>query len=81
MVGHEGSTRDGVTKPGHQDGGQNGRFDPCVVVWVDADIFLLGVERVLATGLGLEFVMRLQVGPPPNSTIDDMGKPLAVRNL
>ena len=73
LVGHEGSAWNGVTEPGHQDGGQNGRLDPCVVVWVDADIFLLGVEGVLAAGLSFELVVGLEVGPPPNAAIDDVG--------
>ena len=81
LVGHEGSARDGVTKPGHQDGGQNRRFDPCVVVWVDADIFLLGVEGVLAAGLGFQLVMGLEVGPPPNTAVDHVGQTFTMRNL
>ena len=81
LVGHEGSARDGVTKPGHQDGGQNGRFDPCVVVRVDADIFLLGVEGVFAAGLGFQLVMGLEVGPPPNAAVDHVGQTFTMRNL
>ena len=81
MVGHEGAARDGVTKPGHQDGGQNGRLDPCVMVWVDADILLLGVEGVLAAGLSFQLVMGLEVGPPPNAAVDHVGQTFAMRNL
>ena len=51
------STRNRVRESGDKYGRQNRRFYPDVVIRVNADILLLGVEGKLAEGLGLELVM------------------------
>jgi hypothetical protein len=56
-------------------------YEPDVVVRVNADFFLLCSERKLAKRLCLELVVRLKVRPSPNTTVDDMRKAFAVRDL
>jgi hypothetical protein len=51
------STRNGVRESGNKYRWQNRRFNPDVMVRVNTDFLLLGVERKLAEGLGLEFVV------------------------
>ena len=51
------------------------------MVWVDADIFLLGVEGVFAAGLSFQLVVGLEVGPPPNAAVDHVGQTFTMRNL
>lgn len=51
------------------------------MVRVDADLVLLEVEGIL-TGLnGTQLVVAVEVGPPPQAAVDDMGKPLPVGDL
>lgn len=42
---------------------------------------MLGVERVRADLERLQFVVRLQVGPAPHATVDDVRQPLAMGDL
>ena len=73
MIRHH-SSRHRIREPWYLDRGQDWRLDPDVVIGVDADLLLLGGERKLAKGLGLELVVGLEVGPAPDSAVDDVGK-------
>lgn len=54
---------------------------PLVVVGVDADLILLEVEGIL-TGLdGAQLVVAVEVRPPPQAAVDNMGKALPVGDL
>lgn len=54
---------------------------PLVVVGVDADLILFQVEGIL-TGLnGAQLVVAVKVRPPPQATVDDVGKSLPVGDL
>ena len=55
--------------------------DAFVVIGVDADLALLGGERVEAVGQGAQLVLRAQVGPAKQATVDDVRQALAVRDL
>ena len=56
-------------------------LDSDIVVRVDTDVVLLEAEGVLTAVYGLELVMILQVRPPPEATVDDVGKTLPMRDL
>ena len=66
---------------GHQDGRHDGRLHPLVVVGVDADLHLLGVEGELADVQRLELVVGLEIRPAPHAAIDHVGQTLPVRDL
>ena len=51
------------------------------MVWVDADLLLLGAERELTALQGLQLMMGLQVWPAPHAAVDDVGQPLSVGHL
>ena len=57
------------------------RLHAAVMVWVDADLLLLGAEGELTAFQGLQLMMGLQVWPAPHAAVDDMGQPLAVGHL
>ncbi len=60
----------------------NGRqFDALIVIRIDADLVLLGGERVLARVDRTQLVLILQIGPPVYAAVDDMGQAFAVRDL
>ena len=63
-------SRKWIGEPGNENRRQNRGLDPDVVVRVDADVLLLGVERVLAERLGLELVVSLEVRPAPDAAVD-----------
>ena len=79
--GHGAPVGKGVREPGHEDGRQDGGVDTLVVVGIDADFLVFGVEGKLADVQGLELVVRLEVGPAPDAAVDHVGKTFAVRNL
>lgn len=54
---------------------------PLVVVGIDADLVLLEVEGEL-TGLnGPQLVVAVQVRPPPQAAVNDVGEAFPVRHL
>ena len=67
--------------PRDKDRRQYWGLDPLVVVRVDADLHLLGGEGVLAELQGLQFVVRLEIGPAPDPAVDDVGETFPVGNL
>ena len=77
MIRHH-SSRHGIREPWYQDRGQDWRLDPDVVIGVDADLLLLRGEGELAKGFRLELVVGLEVGPAPDSAVDDVRKSFAV---
>jgi len=52
-----------------------------VVVRIDADLLLLGAKGILAQLEGLQFVVRLQIGPAPHAAVDHMRQTLAMGDL
>lgn len=54
---------------------------PLVVVGIDADLVLLKVEGELTSLDCPQFMMAVQVRPPPQAAIDDVGEALAVGYL
>jgi len=48
------------------------------MVGIDADFLVFGIERKQTAVHGLEFVMILEIGPAPHTTVDDVRKALAV---
>jgi len=60
---------------------QHGILNSHIVVGIDADVLLLGVEWELAKGLGPQLVVALEVRPTPNPTVHDMWKAFSVGNL
>jgi hypothetical protein len=58
-----------------------GLFYSRVVVGVDADFVPLEIERVLANVKRAEFVVTLQIGPTPQTAVNDVRKAFPVRNL
>lgn len=51
------------------------------MIGIHTHIILLETEGILARVDGLELVMILQVWPPPQATVDDMGQTLTMRDL
>ena len=43
-----------------------------VMVWVDADLLLLGTKWELTAFQRLQFMVALEVGPAPHTAINDM---------
>jgi hypothetical protein len=60
---------------------QDWALDALVVVWIDADFFLLSTEWILAQLDGLKLVVGLKIRPAPDATVDDMRKAFAMRDL
>jgi len=58
-----------------------GALHPLVVIRVDADLLLLGAERVLAHLQVLELVVGLEVRPAPHATVDDVRQAFPVGDL
>lgn len=58
-----------------------GRLHPLVMVGVDTHFVLLQVEGELAGLHGLQLVVAVQVGPPPQAAVEDVGQPLPVGHL
>lgn len=58
----------------------SGRHNPLVVVRVDAHIVNLEVERILAVLDVLQLVL-MQVGPPPQAGVHNVGEPFSSGNL
>lgn len=58
-----------------------GRLHSLVVVGVDAHFILLEVEGKLAGIDGPQLVVTVQVGPPPQAAVDDVGQTLTVGHL
>ena len=58
-----------------------GLFYSRVVVGVDADFVPLEIECVLANVKRAEFVVTLQIGPTPQTAVNDVRKAFPVRNL
>lgn len=54
---------------------------PLVVVGIDAHLVLLKVESELAGLDGPQLVVAVQVRPPPQAAVDDMGEALPVGHL
>jgi len=52
-----------------------------VVIRVDADFVPFQLERVSAVFESVQFVMSLQIGPPPQSAVYYMGQSFTLRNL
>lgn len=52
-----------------------------VVIWIDADVFLLSSERELAGFNRFQFMMRLQIWPSPYAAVDDVWQTFSVRYL
>lgn len=52
-----------------------------IVVWVDTHFILLRVEGVLAQLHRPQLVVGLQVGPAPQTAVDDVGQTFSVGNL
>lgn len=71
----------GERVPGHENGGERGTLDPVVMVWIYAHLVPLGGEGVFAMVKRTQLVMRLQLGPTPQSTVDDVRQTLAMRLL
>lgn len=70
-----------LTVPWYQDRREHRTLHSLVVIWVDADLLLFGAKRIFAHLQGLELVVRLEVGPAPHSTVDDMRQTFPVGNL
>lgn len=51
------------------------------MIWVDADLLLLGAKWVLAHLQRFELMVRLEVRPAPHSAVDDVRKTFSVGNL
>lgn len=76
-----GVTRDWVRVTRNQNRWQDGRVHPLIVVWIDAHILLLGVERIFTHVKGLEFVMILQIRPSENAAVDHVRQSLSMGYL
>lgn len=66
---------------GHDDGRQSWLINFCVVIRINANFFAAQVKRIAAMLHGLEFVVRAEVGEPPQPRIDDVGEALLLRYL
>jgi hypothetical protein len=51
------------------------------MIRIYANIFLLGIKRKLAKRFGLELVVRLEIGPSPNTAVNNMRQALSMRDL
>ena len=58
-----------------------GCLHPLVVVGVDADFILLGVEGKFTVVDSPQLMVGLQVWPAPQATVDDMRKTFSVGDL
>ena len=56
-------------------------FYSLVVVWIDADLLLFLSKSILAHIKCLQLMVTLQIGPAPNSAINNMGEPFPMRHL
>lgn len=81
LIGKKGVARSKLRVSGNENGRHHGRLDAFVVVGIDAHLHLLRVERKLTDVERLELVVRLQVGPAPDSTVDHVRKTFAMRDL
>lgn len=55
-------------------------YDSLIVVWVDTNIVLFQLKRILTKFAVLQFIL-VQVRPAPDASIDNMWKSLATSNL
>ena len=81
LVGKEGVARCKFGVSWHKDRGHDWGFHPLVVIGVDTHLHLLRCERELAYVKRFELVMRLEIRPPPHSTIYYMWQPLPMGHL
>ena len=81
LVGKEGVARCKFGVSWHEDRGHDRGFHPLVVIGVDTHLHLLRCERELAYVKRFELVMRLEIRPPPHSTIYYMWQPLPMGHL
>lgn len=65
----------------HQNRWQAWTVDPLVVIRIDANFVVLRRERVLARLDRSELVVRLKIGPAPDSTVNHVRQTLPVGNL
>lgn len=54
---------------------------PLIVVGIHADLVFLHVEGELTQLHGPQLMVAVQVGPPPQAAVDDMGEPLPMGHL
>ena len=81
LVGKEGVAWRKFGVSWHEDRGHGRGVHPLVVIGVDAHLHLLRCERELAYVERFELVMRLEIRPPPHSTIYYMWQPLPMGHL
>lgn len=60
---------------------QHWAFHALIVIWIDADLFVLGIEGELAAVERLELVMALKIRPTPYSTVYNVRQSFPVRDL
>jgi len=56
-------------------------FNTDVMIWINANFFLLSRVRKLAAVERSQFMMALKVRPAPDSAVDDVRQALTMRNL